>query len=143
MTPNSSIMSVFSPSMPVEQIVDRSRIPSMDVDKDFEDSRKNLIQMMATTQTAITALTVLATQSQAPEIYDQLNKFIKTYNEQQEQLIRFYRIKASKEVQAQVKSANGQTVSTDGSIDNRTQNVFVGSPADLSRVLEQMKKDNA
>jgi len=115
----------------------------MDVDKDFEDSRKNLIQMMATTQTAITALTVLATQSQAPEIYDQLNKFIKTYNEQQEQLIRFYRIKASKEVQAQVKSANGQTVSTDGSIDNRTQNVFVGSPADLSRVLEQMKKDNA
>lgn len=126
--------------MPVEQVVLRNNIPDMDVDKDFEDSRKNLIQMMATTQSAITSLTQLATQSQAPEIYDQLNKFIKTYNEQQEQLIRFYRIKASKEVQAQVKSANGQTVtSTEGTIDNRTQNVFVGTPADLARVLEGMK----
>jgi hypothetical protein len=141
MAANSSFMTVFQPSMPVEQVVLRNNIPEMDVDKDFEESRKNLIQMMTTTQTAITALTQLATQSQAPEIYDQLNKFIKTYNEQQEQLIRFYRIKASKEVQAQsqVKQANGATVTSEGNIDNRTQNVFVGTPADLARVLEGMK----
>lgn len=136
-------MSVFTPSMPVEQIVERAHIPPMNVDKDFEESRKNLIQMMSTTASAIAALTTLATQSQMPEIYDQLNKFIKTYNEQQEQLIRFYRIKASKEVQSQVKSSNGQVVTSDGSIDNRTQNVFLGTPADLARVLESMKKDNA
>jgi hypothetical protein len=134
-------MTVFQPTMPIEQVVLRNQIPPMDVDQDFEDSRKNLIQMMATTQSAITALTSLATQSQAPEIYDQLNKFIKTYNEQQEQLIRFYRIKASKEVQAaSVKTANGTTtVQSDGNIDNRTQNVFVGTPADLAAVLENMQ----
>ena len=116
-----------------------AEIKPMNVDTDFEDSRNNLVRMMNTTQSAIESLTTLATQSQMPEVYDQLNKFIKTYNEQQEQLIRFYRIKASKEVQSQVKSSNGQVVSSDGTIDNRTQNVFVGTPSDLARVLNEMK----
>lgn len=107
------------------------------VESDFEASRKNLITMMATTMGAIQSLSVIAHQSQMPDAYDVLNKLIKTYNEQQEQLIRFYRIKAAKEVQSQTKPAiQGEMV------DNRTQNVFVGTPADLATVLEKMKNED-
>lgn len=102
--------------------------PSSGVETDFESSRKNLIRMMETTMGAIKSLSVIAHQSQMPDAYDVLNKLIKTYNEQQEQLIRFYRIKESKE------SAPTKQTPTN-------QNLFIGSPKDLADVLDKMNKN--
>lgn len=126
-----SAPAVVSDKLPVE-------VGPVDADKDFENSRKNLITMMETTMSAIQTLSMLSQQSQDPGAYDVLNKLIKTYNDQQEQLIRMYRIKATREEAAKVVpgAVQGQNV------DNRTQNVFVGSPADLAKVLERMKADS-
>jgi hypothetical protein len=140
MTPY-GIQTVFNPDLPAAMPVAEVVVKDSGIDTDFEDSRKNLIQMMATTQGAIQALSALAFQSQMPDAYDVLNKFIKTYNEQQEQLIRFYRIKAAKEVQTQANTTPSMTTVTGETVDNRVQNVFVGTPTDLARVLDNMKKD--
>lgn len=108
---------------------------STGIEDDFEQSRKNLIQMMNTTIGAINALSVIAFQSQMPDAYDVLNKMIKTYNEQQEQLLRFYRIKEAKESRAE---SGGQQEQV---IDKRTQSVhFHGTPAELSKALEAAKE---
>jgi hypothetical protein len=134
---NSLINNAFPDNgLPQELHGVETKVGPSGIDNDFEDSRKNLIRMMDTTMGAIRSLSVIAHQSQMPDAYDVLNKLIKTYNDQQEQLIRFYRIKESKEAQATKKpqaSIQGETV------DNRQQNVFVGTPADLAKVLEQIK----
>lgn len=111
--------------------------PSQGVDADFEVSRKNLMTIMETTSGAIKALSLIAFQSQLPEAYDVLNKMIKTYNDQQEQLIRMYRIRDSKEARQSPTTSpiQGEV------IDNRTQNLFLGTPADLAKALESMKKE--
>jgi len=110
--------------------------PSQGVDADFEVSRRNLMVIMETTSGAIKSLSLIAFQSQLPEAYDVLNKMIKTYNDQQEQLIRMYRIRDSREA----RQATTTSPSVQGEVvDNRTQNVFLGTPAQLAEVLENMK----
>jgi hypothetical protein len=108
--------------------------PSKGIEDDFEKSRKNLIQMMQVTMGAITNMSIISSQSQMPEAYDVLNKLIRTYNEQQEQLLRFYRIKEAKDSKPAA-PVEGQVV------DQRTQSVhFHGTPAELSKALEAARE---
>lgn len=131
---SNTVQNAFPVLIPQNHLpVVQTEVGPVDVEKDFEQSRTNLIRIMDTTIGAINTLSMLAQQSQMPEAFDVLNKMIKTYNDQQEQLIRMYRIKAAREEKPQ--GVQGQNV------DNRTQNVFVGTPADLAKVLEKMKTD--
>lgn len=139
---NSLINNAFpSNGLPAEFFNMEVDVKPTSADQDFEDSRKNLIKMMATMQGAIAALSVIAYQSQMPDAYDVLNKMIKSYNESQEQLIRIYRIRAlNKQDNVAEKPAVPSGGMVGETIDNRQQNVFVGTPADLAKVLEQIKK---
>lgn len=110
---------------------------STGVDDDFEASRRNLMKIMETTSGAINSLSLIAFQSQDPEAYDVLNKMIKTYSDQQSQLLQMYRIKEAKDARQATASQQG-TVQGEV-VDNRVQNVFLGTPADLAKVLESMK----
>lgn len=129
---NSAIVNAFGGP----QTIGTELIPvekSKGIDDDFEASRKNLIQMMQVTMGAIQSMSVISSQSQMPEAYDVLNKLIKTYNEQQEQLLRFYRIKEARD--SKPAPAEG------GVVDQRTQSVhFHGTPAELSKALEAARE---
>jgi hypothetical protein len=107
---------------------------SKGVDEDFEASRRNLIQVMEVTKGAIQHLSTIAFQSQMSDAYDVLTKLIKEFASQQSQLLQMYRMRETKEAAKPAPGAvQGEVV------DNRTQNVFVGTPADLANVLENMK----
>jgi len=105
------------------------------VDEDFEVSRKNLMIIMETTKGAIQSLSLIAFQSQDPDSFDVLNKLIKTYSDQQSQLLQMYRIKEMKDArESKPTPVQGEIV------DARTQHVnFFGTPAELAKMLEAAK----
>src|ERR1700761_7859766 len=115
---------------PFDFAVGREITKSKGIDEDFETSRKNLMSMMETTMGAIRALSVIAFQSQDPDAYDVLNKMFKTYGDQQAQLLQMYRIKECRDRPATPRPVQGEIV------DHRPQNLFVGPPAELAKMLE-------
>jgi hypothetical protein len=134
---SSSFMTTLNQSDPALRAQELDIPPSTTVEDDFEVSRKNLMRMMSTTSGAIELLSSLVSQSQDPDTFEVLNKMIENYNKQQEQLLRMHRIKESNQKATQATSPEGQVV------DQRTQNVFVGTPADLAKVLEKIKGGDA
>ncbi len=103
-------------------------------DKDFEDTRANLVRMMAISYHAIQSLSILADQSQSPDAFDVLNKHIKTYNEAQEQLLRHYKHREREDKKA-ISTSNGNII--DNSV---TQQIaFHGTPAEMLAAYEASK----
>lgn len=102
-----------------------------DLNNDFEDSRRNLIEVMAFTKESIVELRYLAQSTQNPEAFSALASMINTFSRQQEQLLRMYKMKSD----APTKGPGG---SAPASVTNQTV-AFVGTPGELLDLIKNQK----
>lgn len=106
---------------------------SEQVESDVEQVRENLSNAIELSQTAVQDMLSIAQQSQHPKAYEVLNAMIKTYADISMGLVDLQAKKAK--LVAKKPEADGQSI---------TNNLFVGSTAELQQMLENMKsKDDA
>jgi hypothetical protein len=104
-------------------------VPPTNLENDFEESRANLIRVMHVTKRAIESISLLAEQTQDPEAFSSLNGLIRSYGQQQSQLLQLYKLKTTE-----------KTIQTETTGPITNQNLFVGSTAELAGILDKMKK---
>ena len=104
---------------------------------DFEYARTNLYDVAEKTNQALEDMIAIAQQSQHPKAYEVLNSLLKTMadvnNTLTEIQIKKARIAAIAEKAKNVGQVEQQSV---------TNNLFVGSTAELQKMLEDMKNGN-
>lgn len=110
-------------------IVDESRELTT-AETDVEDARDNLQNAVGLSQQAVQDMLNIAQQSQHPKAYEVLNSLIKTYADVSMGM-----------VDLQLKKQRLDGKSKGGSDDPQTinNNLFVGSTADLQKMLDDMR----
>lgn len=97
--------------------------------EDIDTARENISNAIDVTQTALQDLLSIAQQSQHPKAYEALNAMIKTYADISMGLV---------DLQMKKQRLNGGTKSSEES-KTVNNNLFVGSTAELQKMLEDMK----
>jgi hypothetical protein len=100
-------------------------------DTDVEDARDNLQNAVGLSQTAVQDMLTIAQQSQHPKAYEVLNSLIKTYADVSMGMV---------DLQLKKQRLNGS--SKGGSPDDVqtiNNNLFVGSTAELQKMLDDMR----
>lgn len=107
------------------------KIPTGDqVVDDFEYARENMYDLLDKSKDALTDLLDLARASQAPRTYEVLNQMFKTMSEINKDLIELQKTK--KEI----------TVTDPAAVPtNVTNNLFVGSTAALTKLMDERLKN--
>jgi hypothetical protein len=103
------------------------------VEEDVAEARENLGNAIELSQQAVQDMLTIAQQSQHPKAYEVLNSMIKTYADVSMGLVDL-QVKRQR-LEGKKKQEEGQQT-----INN---NLFVGSTADLQKMLEDMKSKNA
>lgn len=98
---------------------------------DIEYARRNIKDLIDMGQASLTDLVALAKQSQHPRAFEVIGSLLKTLSETNAQLIDVHRQKAA------VLNTNGS--SGPDRPTNVTQNLFVGSTAELQKMLENAR----
>ena len=102
-----------------------------DVKKDYEYTRGNLYSLIEKGQEAINGILELAQESEMPRAYEVAGQLIKNVADATDKLMDLQ--KKLKEVEEE-KQVRGPT--------NVTNALFVGSTAELSKILKQQSQDN-
>lgn len=123
-------------SVPVV-IEDEERLPTVVNDEeqvrdDVEEARDNIKNAIALSQQAVQDMLSIAQQSQHPKAYEVLNSMIKTYGDLSMGLV------DAQTKKQRLMNKKGNVEEGDG---NKTinNNLFVGSTAELQKMLEDMK----
>lgn len=123
-------------SVPVV-IEDEERLPAVVNDEeqvrdDIEEARDNIKNAIALSQQAVQDMLSIAQQSQHPKAYEVLNSMIKTYGDLSMGLV------DAQTKKQRLMNKKGNVEEGDG---NKTinNNLFVGSTAELQKMLEDMK----
>lgn len=98
--------------------------------KDFETARANINIMIDTAKEAIDNLSQIASSSQAPRAYEVLAKLIDTTVQANKDLI---------DLQAKMKEMKDIETPTNPKGKTINNNLFVGSTAELQKVLQELK----
>lgn len=98
--------------------------------KDFETARANINVMIDTAKDAIENLSQIASSSQAPRAYEVLAKLIETTVQANKDLI---------DLQAKMKEMKDIDVPNNPKGKTINNNLFVGSTAELQKVLQDLK----
>jgi len=110
--------------------IDTNSINQDDIKKDYEYTRGNLYSLIEKGQEAINGILELAQESEMPRAYEVAGQLIKNVADATDKLMDLQ--KKLKEVEEE-KQAKGPT--------NVTNALFVGSTADLAKLLKQQKID--
>lgn len=96
---------------------------------DADYARKNLYDLIETGHAALSEIAQIAAQSQRADAYDILAKFLTSMGKLNEQLL-----------DTSIKKKNiREAGAKDNNNGNVTNNLFVGTPAQLQEMLEQLK----
>lgn len=104
---------------------------------DFEYARTNLYDVAEKTNQALEDMIAIAQQSQHPKAYEVLNSLLKTMADVNNTLTEI-QIKKARIAAIAEKAKNGGQVEQQ----SVTNNLFVGSTAELQKMLEDMKNGN-
>ena len=110
--------------------VEKTPTPSDDIRKDYEYTRGNLYSIIEKGQEAINGILELAQESEMPRAYEVAGQLIKNVSDATDKLMDLQ--KKLKDVEEE--SVKGPT--------NVTNALFVGSTAELSKMLKQQKTDD-
>jgi len=108
---------------------------SEEVDRDVSFARDNMIELIAQSSEAIAELLMIAKQSQHPRAFEVVANLLKTSSDLNNDLVGLHK----KKQDLQPKDRAASTPRVPGSVQN---NVFVGSTAELQRMLADLKKAN-
>ena len=114
----------------VSNKVEKTPTPSDDIRKDYEYTRGNLYSIIEKGQEAINGILELAQESEMPRAYEVAGQLIKNVSDATDKLMDLQ--KKLKDVEEE--SVKGPT--------NVTNALFVGSTAELSKMLKQQKTED-
>ncbi len=112
--------------------VDKKEINSIisDIKKDYEYSRGNFYSIIEKGQEAINSVLELAQETESPRAYEVVGQLIKNVSDATDKLMELQ--KKLKDIE-EIKTSNGPT--------NVTNALFVGSTAELSKLLKNKLND--
>jgi hypothetical protein len=100
---------------------------------DFESARSNIYQVIETTNEAIFKLSQIADSSQHPRAFEVLAKLMDSAVNANKELL---------QLQTKIRELNAIDSPTNAQAKNITNNLFVGSTAELQKVIADMKNTN-
>ena len=120
-----------SPEVEVAPIqkVEKEQITSDDIKKDYEYTRGNLYSLIEKGQEAINGILELAQETEQPRAYEVAGQLIKSVSDATDKLM---------ELQKKLKDVEE---STPKGPTNVTNALFVGSTADLQKMLKKVKEE--
>jgi hypothetical protein len=104
---------------------------SQELNTDLEYARNNMYQIIEAGQTGLQGILAVADQSQHPRAYEVLSGYLKNMAELQKNLVEIST--AKRDVRIDPEKENSKNV---------TNNLFVGSTAELSQMLKQARKND-
>lgn len=114
----------------IEKKIDRIEKESNDLRKDYEYTRGNLYSIIEKGQEALNGILELAQESEMPRAYEVAGQLIKNVSDATEKLI---------DLQKKLKDIDEEKVKGPTNVTNA---LFVGSTAELSKLLKQQSQDN-
>lgn len=99
---------------------------------DFEAARANLYEVIQTGQVAMDKLTEIASQSQHPRAFEVLAKLMDTMVNTNKELL---------ELQTKIRQIDAADAPINDQAKTINNNLFVGSTAELQKVLKEMKNN--
>jgi hypothetical protein len=117
-------------NVPLENTIDTKSILS-DIKKDYEYARGNMYSIIEKGQEALNGILELAQETESPRAYEVVGQLIKNVSDSTEKLIELQ--KKLKDLE-ETKTSSGPT--------NVTNALFVGSTAELSKLLKNNKLNN-
>ena len=99
---------------------------------DFEAARANLYEVIQTGQVAMDKLTEIASQSQHPRAFEVLAKLMDTMVNTNKELL---------ELQTKIRQIDAADAPINEQAKTSNNNLFVGSTAELQKVLKEMKNN--
>jgi len=118
-------------SVDVESSIDKFEKVSEDIRKDYEYSRGNLYSIIEKGQEALNGVIELAQETEMPRAYEVAGQLIKSVSDATEKLIDLQ--KKLKDIQSDDKKKGPTSVTNNA--------LFIGSTAELSKLLKQQKED--
>jgi len=118
-------------SVDVESSIDKFEKVSDDIRKDYEYSRGNLYSIIEKGQEALNGVIELAQETEMPRAYEVAGQLIKSVSDATEKLIDLQ--KKLKDIQSDDKKKGPTSVTNNA--------LFIGSTAELSKLLKQQKED--
>jgi predicted transcriptional regulator len=97
---------------------------------DFEAARANLYEVIQTNQEAMDKLLQIAEQSQHPRAFEVLGKLMDTHVQANKELL---------ELQSKIREIDAAESSTSEGSQTINNNLFVGSTAELQKMIKEMK----
>ena len=119
-------------SINVDSSIDKFEKISDDIKKDYEYSRGNLYSIIEKGQEALNGVIELAQETEMPRAYEVAGQLIKSVSDATEKLIDLQ--KKLKDIQSE-DNKKGPTSVTNNAL-------FIGSTAELSKLLKQQKDDD-
>jgi len=119
-------------SVDVESSIDKFEKVSEDIRKDYEYSRGNLYSIIEKGQEALNGVIELAQETEMPRAYEVAGQLIKSVSDATEKLIDLQ--KKLKEIQSDDKKKGPTSVTNNA--------LFIGSTAELSKLLKQQKEES-
>jgi hypothetical protein len=119
-------------SINVDSSIDKFEKISDDIKKDYEYSRGNLYSIIEKGQEALNGVIELAQETELPRAYEVAGQLIKSVSDATEKLIDLQ--KKLKDIQSE-DNKKGPTSVTNNAL-------FIGSTAELSKLLKQQKDDD-
>lgn len=128
----SEIISNQVESTEIQKVEEKKEINSIisDIKKDYEYSRGNFYSIIEKGQEAINSVLELAQETESPRAYEVVGQLIKNVSDATDKLMELQ--KKLKDIE-EVKVSNGPT--------NVTNALFVGSTAELSKLLKNKLND--
>jgi len=117
-------------NVPLENAIDTKSILS-DIKKDYEYARGNMYSIIEKGQEALNGILELAQETESPRAYEVVGQLIKNVSDSTEKLIELQ--KKLKDLE-EIKTSSGPTSVTNA--------LFVGSTAELSKLLKNNKLNN-
>ncbi len=114
----------------VKKEIDKYKSSSEDIKKDYEYTRGNLYSIIEKGQEAINGILELAQESEMPRAYEVAGQLIKNVSDATDKLM---------DLQKKLKDVNEEETKGPSSITNNA--LFVGSTADLQKMLKKVNQD--
>jgi len=119
-------------SINVDSSIDKFEKISDDIKKDYEYSRGNLYSIIEKGQEALNGVIELAQETEMPRAYEVAGQLIKSVSDATEKLIDLQ--KKLKDIQSDDKKKGPTSVTNNA--------LFIGSTAELSKLLKQQKEES-
>lgn len=114
-----------------EDTASTKQVDIENAEKDFDFARKNLYEIITKSTEALEDMIDLARKSQLPRAYEVVNQMIKTSSDLNQDLMDLQKKKA--DIESKIYGDEGKVVN---------QNLFVGTTADLNKIIEDLRNKN-